>query len=436
MKQFFKAIIVFLLTFEASLVLKKYRPKIIAVTGSVGKTSTKDAIFAVLEKTHHVRKSEKSFNSEIGVPLTILGASNPWAHILGWIHVFAKGFLLIVTRKPYPALLVLEVGVDRPGDIGRMTRWLTPHVVVVTRLPDIPVHVEYFESPDAVIEEKAGLVDALADDGLLVLNADDERVMALQQRFRGECVTFGFVKSAHVRGGAYTVFYKEGEPDIPGGVEAEVSAAGNVIPIRLHGTVGKQILTPILAAFAVGAYCEVPLQGMADVFEQYSPPNGRMRVIAGVKHTAIIDDTYNSSPVALEEALRALSEMRSGGHQGRRIAALGDMLELGRFTVQEHKRIGELVARCADMLVTVGVRSRLIAEGARKAQFSDQNIISFDNAREAGKFLQNYIKKSDVILVKGSQSMRMERTVEEIMANPGHRTTLLVRQDKEWLAKA
>jgi UDP-N-acetylmuramoyl-tripeptide--D-alanyl-D-alanine ligase len=165
MKNFFKSVVVRGLTFEARCVLKKYHPRIIAVTGSVGKTSTKDAIFTAISGDVHARKSEKSFNSEIGVPLTILGLANAWSNPFLWFKNLLDGLLLIVFKQEYPEWLVLEVGADRPGDIESVAAWLKPDVAVFTRLPDVPVHVEFFSSPEEVIKEKKFLAYALKAGG-------------------------------------------------------------------------------------------------------------------------------------------------------------------------------------------------------------------------------------------------------------------------------
>jgi UDP-N-acetylmuramoyl-tripeptide--D-alanyl-D-alanine ligase len=433
MKQLLKKIIVAILTFEARLVLKKYRPKIVAVTGSVGKTSTKDALYTALATGRHVRKSEKSFNSEIGVPLTILGCRNAWSNVFAWAKNILVGLELIILRRPYPEWLVLEIGVDRPGDIRRLVRWLSADVVVVTRLPDVPVHVEFFDSPEAVIEEKSALVDALGPDGLLILNADDEKVVQLAERFRGQSVTYGFGKGSHVRGMVSTTIYKKGTPQVPDGVAMRVRVGENTLRVRIHGALGRAHLYPALSALALAAFCDIPLLPVAEAFEHHRTPPGRMRIIEGVRITLLIDDTYNSSPVAATEAIATLAELKP---PARRIAVLGDMLELGRFTADEHKKLGNMAAGVVDLLVTVGLRARLIAEGALNAGLEEGKILQFEEAVETGKYLQNIIKPGDIILIKGSQSVRMERTVEELMAHPEHKTELLVRQDPEWLARA
>ena len=141
MKEIFKKFVVAALTFEAQVLLKRTRPKIVAITGSVGKTSTKDAVYAVLKEHVHARKSEKSFNSDIGVALTVLGLSNGWNNPFLWVKNIFDGALHALFQSNYPKVLILEMGVDRKGDMKRLTQWIKPDVVVVTRLPDVPVHV-------------------------------------------------------------------------------------------------------------------------------------------------------------------------------------------------------------------------------------------------------------------------------------------------------
>jgi UDP-N-acetylmuramoyl-tripeptide--D-alanyl-D-alanine ligase len=181
-------------------VLRVYKPRIVAITGSVGKTSTKDAIYSVLAPHVFVRKSEKSFNSEIGIPLTILGRPNAWNNPFGWLENLIDGLVLIVWRTKYPEWLVLEVGADRPGDISSVAKWLRADIVVITRLPDVPVHVEFFDSPEDVIREKASLLRALKPDGTFVANADDEKVLALRDDVPGQSMTFGFSLGSDIHG--------------------------------------------------------------------------------------------------------------------------------------------------------------------------------------------------------------------------------------------
>ena len=435
MKSLFKKIIVALLTLEARAVLRKYQPKVVAVTGSVGKTSTKDAIYRVLAARSHTRKSEKSFNSEIGVPLTILGVPNGWNNPLRWIQNLLDGLFLIIFKTRYPEWLVLEVGADRPGDISRLASWLTVDVAVITRLPEVPVHVEFFDSPKDVIEEKASLINALVPSGTLVLYAGDHELDKFKSR-AGErrMITFGLGPEADVRADDVQLLYEEGKERWPLGMKAKLKAEGVSAPFEVVGSVGAHALLPALGAAAVGQALGKKVEEIVKALESYEPPPGRMRLLRGVKDTLIVDDTYNSSPAATEAALDALNLV--GSHmQTRKVAVLGDMLELGRHSAEEHKKAGAHAAKTCDLLVTVGFRARDIAEGALDAGMPDSAILQYEHTRKAARELKSILRQKDVLLIKGSQSMRMERIVEELMEEPERAGELLVRQDPEWRKK-
>ncbi len=435
MKSFFKKIIVKILSFEARLLLSRKRPKIIAITGSVGKTGTKDAIYAVIKNKVHARKSEKSFNSDIGVPLSVLGLPNAWSNPLGWIRTLSEGLVVALFTRDYPEWLVLEVGVDRPGDMAAITKWIKPDVVVLTRLPDMPVHVEFFGTPEEVIREKLELVSALKPDGVFVYNNDDERVRDVVPTLRQRSVGYSRYSLSDFTASADKILYEDGRPV---GLECALTHEQETVIVRVRACLGVQHTYSYGAAFAIGAMLGVPLSEAADALRTYVPPVGRMRLISGVKDTIIIDDTYNSSPVAMNRALQTLKEVKGvktrGARGGRKIACLGDMLELGQFSVQEHHDVGAQVADCADILVTVGVRARGIGAGAREAGMSEDAIFQYDDAFQSGKEIQSMLQAGDVILVKGSQSIRLERVVEEIMADPESAPEMLVRQDPIWKA--
>jgi len=432
MKAFFKKIVVLLLTWEAKAVLRKYNPKVVAVTGSVGKTSTKDAIFAVLSKNFHVRKSQKSFNSEFGLPLTILGAPNAWNNPLRWLQILADGVILLLTRRAgYPEWLVLEVGADRPGDISGLRSWLTTDVVVITYIPDVPVHVEFFDSPEAVAEEKASLIDTLRPGGALILNGDDKRTMALAHRLPApdaKLLTYGFGKNNDVRAEEPALVHEEGGNEWPVGMGAKLVVLDESVEVEMVGALGGHAFLPCIAAAAVAKTLGLSIMDIVAGVEAYTPPPGRMRLMPGIKQTLIIDDTYNASPAATRAGLETLGAI----HPKRAIAVLGDMLELGRHSVEEHRKLGAVVAQNAQMLVTVGFRARSIAEAALDNGMKDGQILQYEDSRKAGEELKNLVQEGDIILVKGSQSMRMERVVEELMLEPEKASELLVRQDAEW----
>ena len=430
-----KRIIVFLLTAEARLVLRKYKPRIVAVTGSVGKTSTKDAIATALSYDTSVRKSEKSFNSELGIPLTILGRPNAWHNPLGWLQNILDGLLLIVFRVQYPAWLVLEVGADRPGDISSLSSWLTTDIAVITRLPEIPVHVEFFSSPEAVIEEKASLIQTVRPGGTLVLYGDDARTRALADRAHARDVRvsmFGLSADNEVWADGFALLSDTHDPNTIIGMQADIHVdAQPARTLALLGTVGPHLYLSLLAAVAVGKTLGKDIARVIEALQSYMPPHGRMHILRGIKETLLIDDTYNSSPAAVTAALDTLAFVkRQTG--GRAIAVLGDMLELGRYSVSEHRKIGTYAATCVDLLATVGFRARDIAQGALDAGLSDTAILQYEDARTAGTELQHLIADRDCVLIKGSQSMRMERTVEMLMAYPEYAKDELVRQEKEW----
>lgn len=436
MRDFAKHLILKCLMWEAKLAIRKYKPRIIAITGSVGKTSTKDAIYAVVSRGAYARKSEKSFNSEIGVPLTILGLQNAWSNPLKWLANLIDGLFLIAVGNRYPEWLVLEVGADRPGDIRSLASWLPVDIAVITRLPDVPVHVEFFDSPEAVAEEKASLIKALKPDGTLVLYADDERTKRLSERAEGRHVVFyGMSPDAYVHAEhMLPVFDAEGYPE---GMTAQIYVGEATAPIEIKGTIGNHALLSTMGGVAVGSVFKKTVDEMVATLKDYDPPPGRMRILRGVKETLVIDDTYNSSPAAASAALDALAFVgppfaKARHKRGRKIAVLGDMLELGRHSVEEHRKLGVHTAKCATLLLTVGFRARDVAEAALDAGMKDGAILQYEDSEKAGDELEALVKPGDTILIKGSQGMRMEKIVEMLMASPERAHELLVRQDEEW----
>jgi UDP-N-acetylmuramyl pentapeptide synthase len=421
--RFLKKTIIWMLTVESRLIIKKYKPFIIAVTGSVGKTGTKDAIFSALSSLPHVRKSEKSLNSEIGLPLTIIGVPNAWRSLSGWIDNIKAGAALVLKRSEYPKVLVLEIGADHPGDIQNVVKWLKPDIAVITKVGDKPVHVEFFKSPAQVFEEKASLVRAIKLGGTAVLFADEPKVIGLAPELvqKGiKVVSFGLGEGADVKGSSYAA--------LNDGFSFNIGNSN----ISIKGAVGQVYMYPLLAAVAVAK-----AQGMDEMtaiknVSAYEAPKGRMNIIAGKNGSMIIDDTYNSSPDAVLAALEALKGLNCAG---KRIAILGDMMELGIYSAEQHRAIGKIVSQYADMLVTVGPRARAIADEAVAGGMPQEKVSRYSASEEAGQALAGVVQSGDVILVKGSQSTRMERVTKALMADPSRAAELLVRQEKEWLEK-
>ncbi len=427
-KKTLKSIIAAILRWEARQILRRYRPKVVGITGSVGKTGTKEAVARVLSLAATTRRNEKSFNGELGVPLTIIGVGNAWSNPLGWLKNILAGLNLILFRADYPEWLVLELGVDRPGDIRRVIKWLKFEVVVITRLPELPVHAEFFASPEALKREKLLLIEGLAPGGCLIFNADDPAISPA--RPPGRVLTYGFNEGVTVRGS--NDHLTRNERGVPVGLTVKVDYQGSSVPFRLPGLIGHHQLYGVLAAVAVGLSRGINLVSMAAALEDLGASPGRFQLLPGIKDSLIIDDSYNSSPVALEAALQTLSEVAT---KARKIAVLGDMMELGGHTVEAHREAGRQAAAVCDLLITVGPRAKFINEEAAKKLKSIQ-LLHFDAAREAGEALGKLIQPGDFVLIKGSQSVRLEHLVEQIMLQPEDREKLLFRHEPEWRAKS
>jgi UDP-N-acetylmuramoyl-tripeptide--D-alanyl-D-alanine ligase len=426
MKDLLKPLILTILTWEAKAVLARHKPFIIGVTGNLGKTSTKDAIYAVMKDHFHVRRSEKSMNSEFGVPLTILGEKSGWNNPLSWAIILARGFF-VAFSKEYPTHLVLEIGADRPGDIKSITSWVKPNVTVVTQFGQVPVHIEFFPNREAVIEEKGYLVSALHEDGLFIYNSDDHDSKGLLEKTKAHKLSFGVHESADMRAESVRMY---GQPLV--GTEAEITSRGEKAHLVLPEVAGKSPVYCALPALLVAQFLAIPLQVAVASLRDEAKPKGRMRLLQGMNQSVIIDDSYNASPKAAEHGLKTLSEIDTSG---RKIAVLGDMLELGEHTRDEHYKIGKLSAHSCHKLFTVGIRSRVMAEGALDEKMSDDSIMMCDTAIDAGKELVKMLQPGDVIYVKGSQSMRMERAIEMILADTHNPKAVLVRQEDEWMKR-
>lgn len=431
LKQLLKKLIIFIITLEARLILKRYKPKIVGITGSVGKTSAKDAIATVLGQKFFARKSTKSYNSEIGVPLVILGCESGWSNPFIWLKNILKGVKPLISLKKlkYPQWLILEMGVERPKDMARLVSWIKPDVAVFTALGEIPVHVEFFAGPETLVREKMKLIEKLDASRFVVLNGDDKTLCEMKPKIPAKIISFGFNDDNELVASNYHITYrKEKEKEIPEGITFKVDYKGNSVPVRIFGAFGKHHVYSALAALGVGLSQDFNLIDISEALSQYKSPPGRLKLIEGVKGTFILDDTYNASPLATHAALDVLEEIPAE----RKIVVLGDMLELGKYTIQAHKAVGDRTGKIANILFVVGPRSKFISQEAREQGFEPKNTFEFSTSEEAGEQLQELIKEGDLILVKGSQAMRMEKIVEEIMAHPEEKERLLVRQEKEW----
>ncbi|HVO28902.1 MAG TPA: UDP-N-acetylmuramoyl-tripeptide--D-alanyl-D-alanine ligase [Candidatus Paceibacterota bacterium] len=410
----------------SQLTIWRYRPGIIGVTGTVGKTSTKLAIKAVLDKGRRVRASAGNLNNDLGLPLAILGgwsegelalvsrATPPGTarvrKFFFWLKVILGALWRIAFKDPnYPEILVLEYGADRPGNIKYLLKIARPNISIVTAVGDIPVHVEYYSGPDEVAREKGRLIEYLPSAGFAILNYDDEAVMNLEPRTRAHVMTYGFEKGAEVK---ISRLENRMDGERPVGISFKLEYKGAFVPVRLHSVFGRSHAYAAAAAASVGIVFGMNLVAISDALANYSPAGSRMQLLPGIKNTFIIDDSYNASPLSMHAALDALQHLPAK----RKIAVLGDMLEIGKYTIEAHEAMGKLAAAAANVLVTVGPRSKFIAEAARAAGMKKSTILSFDTADEARKPVQDLMKQGDIVLVKASHSMELSKIVEEIKA--------------------
>ena len=417
-----------IVSFLARLTIARYAPRIVGVTGSVGKTSTKRTIHAVLSKSHRVRMGKGNLNNEIGLSLAVLG---DWSDeelklvsrdqpvgtakirkLFFWVKViFVSAWRIVVRSKEYPEILVLEYGADRPGDILRLMRIARPTVGVVTAVGDVPVHVEFYASSDDVAQEKARLIERLMPGNFAVLNHDDDRVDSMRDHTRGTVMTYGFDEGADLR-----VARLENRliDEVPVGISFKFEYEGSSVPVRIDGVFGKAPAYAAAAAACVGLIFNMNLVTISEALADYVPAPSRMELLPGVKQTLVIDDAYNASPLSMRAALDTLKGLPAP----RKIAVLGDMLEIGKYTIEAHESVGREVAGIVDVLMAVGERAKFIAEAAHTAGMNKSHIYSFDTAEEAITPLMRIMKRRDLVLVKGSHAMGLDVVVNAIKAEP------------------
>ncbi|HVM76997.1 MAG TPA: cyanophycin synthetase, partial [Candidatus Paceibacterota bacterium] len=273
---------------------------------------------------------------------------------------------------------------------------------------DIPVHVEFYPGPMEVAREKGRLIEYLPSDGYAILNGDDDVVRNLQSRTRAHVLTYGFGRDVEVRASR---FENKASPDgQPIGISFKLEHASAVVPVRIEGAYGRAHAYAACAAASVGVIFGMNLVAISEALANYRPAESRMQIVRGVKHAWIIDDSYNASPLAMQSALDTLRDLPAK----RRIAVLGDMLEIGKYTLEVHERMGKLASEFCDAIFTVGPRAKFIAETALKSKMKRDRIFSFDTADDARKPIQDFLRKGDLVLVKGSHAMELSKVVEEI----------------------
>jgi len=415
------------LRFMAKAVLWKYKPKIVGITGSVGKTSSKEAIFIALSSKFKVRKNEKNYNNEIGIPLTIIGSESGNRSAFKWIKVFLKWLGVILFPISYPEILVLEMGVDRPGDMEYLLSFIRPTVGVVTNISG--THLEFFKSVDHILKEKGKIITGLPEDGLAVLNADDEKILAFRDKTKAPISLFGIEDNAELKASDLSFNSSNFEPQ---GISFKLNYEGKTVPIRLPFILAPHLIYAALSAVSVGIFFKINVIDVVKSLEQFASPQGRMKLVKGSGGSFIIDDTYNSSPASALAALDAVGNFRAI----RKIIAFGDMLELGENSESGHEEVlASAFRNGVSLFFLSGDRMKKAAEKLEAEGKISAKVFFFDSPESLGMELRKILREGDLVLVKGSQGARMEKTVREMMANPEEAESFLCRQSKDWQKK-
>lgn len=411
------------LRFMARTVLLRYRPLVIGVTGSVGKSSAKESIALVLSSSMRVRKSEENFNNEIGVPLTILGVSTGGSSLLRWLLIGFRFFKLVVFSASYPRALVLEMGVDRPGDMNYLLEFVPVKIGAVTRIAES--HIAYFGSIANIAKEKGRLIASLPEDGFALLNADDPRTLQMAEKTKAVVLSYGFSSHAAVR--ADNILFQEAEGNL--GSSFKLNYEGKTLPVRLPRVIARHHISDALAGAAAGIAVGINLVEIASALEAFEPLPGRLRFLHGRNGIGILDDTYNASPSSVRAALETLHEVPSR----RKVLILGDMLELGSNAETDHRALAvDVAAAGVELVILAGKYTRLLGEELLAQGFSRGSVILFPDPDSIAHVLDGVLREGDLVLVKGSRGMRMEKVTEVLLRNPSEAMDLLCCQSPGW----
>ena len=354
----------------------RYKFLLIGITGSAGKTTTKEMIGTLVATERRTWRSYANLNNLIGNPLSI-------------------------DNMPDDAeVVVSEMGMNHKGEIAQMAGLTHPDVGVYTNIG--PVHIEFFGTVEKIAEAKRELLENLAPNGTVVLNTDNEHVMNISRGFEGKRVTYGIDHDAEFR--AENIVER-------GLFGTRFSVQGHSFELALPG---RHNLENLLAAIATARSTGISWEGIERGIGALKPAQHR-GVVVPWKGATLYDDTYNSNPYAVASALALLER---ADVKGRRIAVIGDMLELGEQEMQFHYKAGRDIPNAVDIVVGVGKRSEALLDGARAAGFSEERLYHFDNADSAANFLERYIRPGDLVLVKASRGIGLDRVIDRLTNAP------------------
>jgi UDP-N-acetylmuramoyl-tripeptide--D-alanyl-D-alanine ligase len=354
---------------------------VVAITGSNGKTTTKEMCAAILSGLGPCLKNRGNLNNQIGLPLTLL------------------------ERDAAHRTLVVEIGMNHRGEIAPLAAIAKPNVGVITNVGT--AHIEHLGSREAIAQEKGDLVAALPADGVAVLNADDPRALAQGARTRARVLRFGLCEDADVRAERVTALGERG-------FAFDLVAAGARTPVQVAGLADSTVPNALAAAAAALAAGATPAQ-VAEGLARYRPVGGRMERLALPRNIILINDTYNANPQSMQVALESLAKLKGSS---RAIAVLGDMGELGDDALEAHRATGALAARLGiDQLFALGHFAAALADAALAAGMLPERVHVGKTHEEIASAVRELLQGNDWVLVKGSRSMKMERVVEALAAD-------------------
>lgn len=398
----------YILKYLAKLILWRYKPLIIAVTGSVGKTSTKEAIYTVLQKKFKVERNIFNLNTEIGMPLTIIRGKDAKRNVLLWFYNFFHTFWLFIFKtKTYPEILILEMSEDAPGMIKYLVDLAQPKIGVVTTIGNPPVHLEYYKNIDELIKEISYLPQSLSSDDVLILNADNPLVLSFKDKTVAKVFSYGFSENSNVKISEYKLTNLEDLENI--GMSFRLESNGSFVPVRLKGVFGKGQIYALAAAAAVGLSLNMNLIEISEAMKDYKIVKGRTKFMRGINNSWLLDDSYNACPDSVHVALDLLKEVPAK----RKIVILGDMKELGVNSNQAHREIGKDVANVAQVFIAIG-KEMTFAKQVIDDEYPDIETFWFKDSQEAKASVKKIVRKGDLVLIKGSRVMEMERITEEL----------------------
>jgi len=418
-----RKILKYLLWFLAKLTLWRYRPLVIVVAGSTGKSSTKEAIYYALKNDFQVARATSNLNTEIGLPLTIIQGYDAKKNVFLWLinilHVFG---LVIIKRRNYPKIWILEMSEDQPNLVSYLTRLCRPKIGIISWISEIPVHVEFYQSVTALQEEIQKLVSFLPQDGTAILNYDNSLSLEAKEKTKAKVITYGFNNGADVKISDYSLIMDKDLSKV--GMNLRLEYQGSYVPLKLTGVFGQPQAYALAAGVTVGLALGLHLVAIAQSLENYKLLKARTAFLKGIKKTWIFEDSYNSNPDALQAALAIYHDLVSAIKKEnlyplkRRVLVLGDMRELGRYSDGAHQQAALQIIDNADLLIAVGKKMKITIEECLKLGFPQEDIYWFENSFDAAKKAKELIQAGDLFLVKGSRGIHMEQVTLAIMQEP------------------